>query len=107
LRQVITAGDLLLFTLEYVFGRVEGHDPCDTTSLRGAPLGAAGSVWHDRPFAVYHQNDVRTMPFDVVHYFDSVVFYWVLSNVGGKAGRKARFIADPVEPLSLPTRSRA
>ena len=50
---------------------------------------------------------VRTIPFDVVHYIDPVVFDWVLSKVGGKAGRKARFIADPVEPLSLPTRSKA
>ena len=47
------------------------------------------------------------MPFDVVHYIDPVAFDWVLSKVGGKAGRRARFIADPVEPLSLPTRSKA
>jgi hypothetical protein len=50
---------------------------------------------------------VRTIPFDVVHYIDPVVFDWVLSSLGGKARRKARFIADPVEPLSLPTRSKA
>jgi glycosyltransferase involved in cell wall biosynthesis len=50
---------------------------------------------------------VRTMPFDIVHYIDPVVFEWVLSNVGGKAGKKARFIADPVEPLSLPSRCKA
>src|SRR5262249_36044151 len=50
---------------------------------------------------------IRTIPFDVVHYIDPVVFDWVLSKVGGKARRKARFIADPVEPLSLPTRSKA
>jgi hypothetical protein len=41
----------------------------------------------------------------VVHYNDRIAFDWVLSSVGGKAGRKARFIADPIEPLSpLPTR---
>ena len=50
---------------------------------------------------------LRTIPFDIVHYIDPVAFEWVLSKVGGKAGRKARFIADPVEPLSLPTRSKA
>ena len=50
---------------------------------------------------------LRAMPFDVVHYIDPVVFDWVLSKVGGKAGRRARFIADPIEPLSLPTRSKA
>jgi glycosyltransferase involved in cell wall biosynthesis len=50
---------------------------------------------------------IRTIPFDVVHYIDPVVFDWVLSKVSGKAGRKARFIADPVEPLSLPTKSKA
>src|SRR5262249_49364415 len=50
---------------------------------------------------------IRTIPFDVVHYIDPAVFDWVLSKVGGKAGRKARLIADPVEPLSLPTRSKA
>ena len=42
-----------------------------------------------------------------MHYIDPVAFEWVLSKVGGKTGRKARFIADPVEPLSLPTRSKA
>jgi hypothetical protein len=47
------------------------------------------------------------MPFDVVHYIDPVAFDWVLRKVGGKAGRRARFIADPVEPLLLPTRSKA
>ena len=50
---------------------------------------------------------LRAMPFDVVHYIDPVAFDWVLNNVGGKAGRSARFIADPIEPLSLPTRSQA
>jgi glycosyltransferase involved in cell wall biosynthesis len=49
----------------------------------------------------------RAMPFDVVHYVDPVTFEWVLRYVGGKAARKARFIADPIEPLSLPTRSKA
>ena len=48
---------------------------------------------------------LHAMPFDVVHYIDPVAFDWVLSNVGGKARRKARFIADPIEPLfPLPTR---
>jgi hypothetical protein len=68
-------------------------------------LPAAYGMTGRSPFIT--KMTVRTMPFDVVHYIDSVVFYWVLSNVGSKAGRKARFIADPVEPLSLPTRSRA
>jgi hypothetical protein len=49
---------------------------------------------------------IRTIPFDVVHYIDPVVFDWVLSKVGGKAGRRARLIADPVERLLL-TRSKA
>ena len=50
---------------------------------------------------------LRAMPFDVVHYIDPFVFDWVLSKVRGKAGRRARFIADPVEPLPLLTRSKA
>jgi glycosyltransferase involved in cell wall biosynthesis len=50
---------------------------------------------------------LHAMPFDVVHYIDPVAFDWVLSKVGGKAGRRARFIADPVEALLLPTRSKA
>jgi glycosyltransferase involved in cell wall biosynthesis len=49
---------------------------------------------------------IHTIPFDVVHYIDPVVFDWVLSKVGGKAGRRARLIADPVERLLL-TRSKA
>jgi hypothetical protein len=39
--------------------------------------------------------------------FDPVTFDWVVSKVGGQAGRRARFIADPIEPLPLPTRSKA
>jgi hypothetical protein len=50
---------------------------------------------------------LRAMPFHVVHYIDPVAFEWVSNKVGGKAGRRARLIADPVEPLSLPTRSKA
>jgi glycosyltransferase involved in cell wall biosynthesis len=50
---------------------------------------------------------LRAMPFDVVHYIDPVAFDWVLSKVGGKAARRARFIADPIETLPLPTQSRA
>ena len=68
-------------------------------------LPAAYGMTRRSPFIT--KMAVRTMPFDVVHYIDPVVFDWVLSKVGGKAGRKARFIADPVEPLSLPTRSKA
>jgi glycosyltransferase involved in cell wall biosynthesis len=49
----------------------------------------------------------RAMPFDVVHYIDPVTFEWVLRYVGGKAARRARFTADPIEPMSLPTRSKA
>jgi glycosyltransferase involved in cell wall biosynthesis len=58
-----------------------------------------------RPFLT--RMALRAMPFDVVHYSDPVAFEWVLSKVGGKAGRRARFIGDPLEPLSLPTRSKA
>ena len=58
-----------------------------------------------RPFLT--RMALRMMPFDVVHYIDPVAFDWVVSKVGGKAGRRARFIADPIEPLSLPTRSKA
>jgi glycosyltransferase involved in cell wall biosynthesis len=50
---------------------------------------------------------LRAMPFDVVHYIDPVAFGWVLSNVRGKAATSARLIADPIEPMSLPTRSKA
>ena len=57
-----------------------------------------------RPF--FTRMALHAMPFDVVHYIDPVVFDWVLSKVGGKAGRKARLISDPVEPLLL-TRSKA
>src|SRR5262245_53047551 len=48
-----------------------------------------------------------SMPFDVVHYIDPIAFDWVLSKVGGKAGRRARFIADPIESMLPPTRSKA
>jgi glycosyltransferase involved in cell wall biosynthesis len=58
-----------------------------------------------RPFLT--RVALRAMPFDVVHYIDPVTFGWVLRYVGGKAARKARFTADPIEPLSLPTRSKA
>ena len=68
-------------------------------------LPAAYGMTRRSPFIT--KMAVRTIPFDVVHYIDPVAFDWVLSKVGGKAGRKARFIADPVEPLSLPTRSKA
>jgi glycosyltransferase involved in cell wall biosynthesis len=71
--------------------------------LMGLP--AAYGMTHRSPFV--NKMLVRTLPFDVVHYIDPVAFEWVLSKVGGKTGRKARFIADPVEPLSLPTRSKA
>jgi glycosyltransferase involved in cell wall biosynthesis len=50
---------------------------------------------------------LRVMPFDVVHYIDPVAFEWVLTKVGGKAASRARFIADPIEPLPLPTQSKA
>ena len=50
---------------------------------------------------------IRAMPFDVVHYIDPVTFDWVLRCIGGNARRRARFIADPIDPLPLPTRSRA
>src|SRR5215510_3454604 len=75
---------------------------CETLLL-GLP--AAYGLTRRSPFMT--KMAVRTMPFDVVHYIDPVVFDWVLSKVGGKAGRKTRFIADPVEPLSLPARSKA
>jgi glycosyltransferase involved in cell wall biosynthesis len=50
---------------------------------------------------------IRAMPFDVVHYIDPVTFDWVLRCVGGSAARRARFIADPIEPLPLPAQSTA
>jgi hypothetical protein len=56
---------------------------------------------------VFTRMALHTMPFDVVHYIDPVGFDWVLSKVRGKAGRRARFIADPIESLSPPTRSKA
>jgi glycosyltransferase involved in cell wall biosynthesis len=68
-------------------------------------LPAAYGMARRSPF--FTRMALHAMPFDVVHYIDPVAFEWVLSKVGGKAGRKARFIADPVEPLSLPTRSKA
>src|SRR5262245_8529238 len=68
-------------------------------------LPAAYSMTRRPPF--FTGMALRAMPFDVVHYMDPITFDWVLSNVGGKAGRRARLIADPVEPLSLPTRSKA
>jgi glycosyltransferase involved in cell wall biosynthesis len=71
--------------------------------LLGVP--AAYGMSRRRPFFI--RMALRAMPFDVVHYIDPVAFDWVLSTVGGKAGRRARFIADPVEPLSLPTRAEA
>ena len=90
---------------------LRGGSPC----VRGCHgFTARRCSWGCRPLMAWARRSpfitkmaVRTMPFDVVHYIDPVVFDWVLSKVGGKAGRKARFIADPVEPLSLPTRSKA
>jgi glycosyltransferase involved in cell wall biosynthesis len=76
---------------------------CETLLLGFPP--AYGMGLGRSPFIT--RMAIRTIPFDVVHYIDPVVFDWVLSKVGGKAGRKARFIADPVEPLLLPTRAKA
>jgi glycosyltransferase involved in cell wall biosynthesis len=50
---------------------------------------------------------LRAVPFDVVHYVDPVTFDWVLRRVGSSAGRRARFMADPIEPLPLPIQSKA
>jgi glycosyltransferase involved in cell wall biosynthesis len=55
----------------------------------------------------FTKMSLRAMPFDVVHYIDPVTFDWVVSKVGGQARKRARFIADPIEPLPLPTRSKA
>jgi hypothetical protein len=66
---------------------------------------AAYGMSRRRPFFI--RILLRAMPFDVVHYIDPVAFDWVLNTVGGEAGRRARFIADPVEPLSLPNRAEA
>jgi glycosyltransferase involved in cell wall biosynthesis len=68
-------------------------------------LPAAYGMSHRSPFI--DKMLVRTLPFDVVHYIDPVSFEWVSKKVGGKAGRRARIIADPVEPLPLPTQSEA
>jgi hypothetical protein len=51
---------------------------------------------------IFTKMTLRAMPFDVVHYIDPVAFEWVLSNVGGKAARRARLIPDPIEALSVP-----
>jgi len=57
---------------------------CETLLL-GLP--AAYGLTRRSPFMT--KMAVRTMPFDVVHYIDLVVFDWVLSKVGGKAGSPA------------------
>jgi hypothetical protein len=75
---------------------------CEALLIR---LPAAYGMGRRPPFL--EKMALRVMPFDVVHYIDPVAFEWVVSNVGGKAGKRARFIADPVEPLSLPTQSQA
>ena len=74
-----------------------------TASLRGAPLALAAAYGMSRRPPFFTRMALRAMPFDVVHYIDPVVFDWVLSKVGGKAGRRARLIADPVEPLPADT----
>jgi hypothetical protein len=75
---------------------------CEALLIR---LPAAYGMGRRPPFL--EKIALRMMPFDVVHYIDPVAFEWVVSKVGGEAGRKARFIADPIEPLPLPTQSRA
>jgi glycosyltransferase involved in cell wall biosynthesis len=77
---------------------------CEALLMR-MPLAYGMSDSRRPPF--FTRIALNAMPFDVMHYIDPVVFDWVRSNVGGKAGRSARFIADPIEPLSLPTRSQA
>jgi glycosyltransferase involved in cell wall biosynthesis len=57
--------------------------------------------------AFFTKMAIRAMPFDLMHYIDPVTFDWVLNKVGGKTARRARFIADPIETLPLPTRSKA
>jgi glycosyltransferase involved in cell wall biosynthesis len=74
--------------------------------LLGLPA-AYGIYGRTRRSLVFNKMVIRMIPFDVIHYIDPVVFDWVLSKVGGKAGRRARFVADPVEPLTLPPRSKA
>jgi hypothetical protein len=75
---------------------------CEALLIR---LPAAYGMGRRPPFL--EKMALRVMPFDVVHYIDPVAFGWVVSNVGGKAGKRARFIADPVELLPLPTQSQA
>jgi hypothetical protein len=75
---------------------------CEALLLR---LPAAYGMGRRPPFV--EKIALRVMPFDVVHYIDPVAFEWVVSKVGGKAGRRARFIADPIELLPLPTQSQA
>ena len=70
-------------------------------------LGLPAAYGMARPSVFIAQMAVRTMPFDIVHYIDPVVFDWVSGKIGGKAGKKARFIADPVDPVLPPTRSKA
>jgi hypothetical protein len=75
---------------------------CEALLLR---LPAAYGMGRRPPFV--EKIALRVMPFDVMHYIDPVAFEWVVNKVGGKVGRKARFIADPIEPLPLPTQSQA
>jgi glycosyltransferase involved in cell wall biosynthesis len=77
---------------------------CEVLLMR-MPLAYGMSDRRRPPFLT--KVALRAMPFDIVHYIDPVVFNWASSEVGGTVAKKARFIADPIEPLSLPTRSRA
>jgi len=70
-------------------------------------LGLPAAYGMSRRPPLFTTMALSALPFDVVHYMDPVSFDWVVSKVGGKAGRRARLIPDPVEPLPLPTRSKA
>jgi glycosyltransferase involved in cell wall biosynthesis len=83
------------------------HSGLSQLHCEGLLLGLPAAYGMSRRAPFFTRMALRAMPFDIVHYMDPVTFDWVSSKVGGKTGRRARLIADPVEPLSLPTRSKA
>lgn len=77
---------------------------CEALLMR-MPLAYGMSDSRRPPF--FTKMALRAMPFDIVHCIDPIVFDWLQSNVGGKVGKRARFIADPIDPFPLLTRSNA
>jgi glycosyltransferase involved in cell wall biosynthesis len=83
------------------------HSWSSRLHCEGLLLGLPAAYGTGRRAPFFTRMGLRAMPFDVVHYMDPVTFDWVSNKVGGKTGRRARLIADPIESLSLPTRSKA